>query len=105
MPRIVRPARSETGEDPIKALGNMVRAGIIGYLRENGPATRSEIARGIDLLPNTVSNALVALTASELLTPDPPPELARRGEHIRYRVNDEAVSEMYLQLGQAIGEV
>jgi hypothetical protein len=40
-----------------------------------------------------------------LLQADPPPDSARRGQRIRYTVDDEVVSRMYLQLGQAIGEI
>jgi ArsR family transcriptional regulator len=96
---------SEWLEDPIKALGNLIRAGIIGYLREHGPATRAEIAAALDIPVPTIGASLKAMVQAGLLTTDPPIEEARRGQWIRYGVDHEQVSRMYLQLGQAIGEL
>jgi hypothetical protein len=39
------------------------------------------------------------------LTTDPPMDEVRRGQRVRYGVDHETVSRMYLQLGQAIGEI
>lgn len=108
MPRRVSPAPggwSEWLEDPIKALGNLVRAGIIGFLRENGPATRAEIASALDIPVPTIAASLKAMVSAGLLTADPPLAEARRGQWVRYTVDHETVSRMYLQLGQSIGEV
>lgn len=108
MPRRVTPAPggwSEWLEDPIKALGNLVRAGIIGYLRGEGPATRAEIAAALDLPIPTIAASLKAMVQAGLLTTDPPIDKARRGQRIRYGVDQETVTRMYLQLGQAIGEI
>jgi predicted transcriptional regulator len=96
---------SEWLEDPIKALGNLVRAGIIGYLRENGPATRAEIAAALSIPVPTIAASLKAMVQAGLLTSDPPIGEARRGQWVKYAVDHEKVSRMYLQLGQAIGEV
>lgn len=108
MPR--RPAISSNGwseglEDPIKALGNLVRAGIIGHLRTSGPATRGQIVEALGLPAPTVAAALQAMVQAGLLLADPPASEARRGQRVRYTVDNETVSRMYLQLGQAIGEV
>ncbi|MBX3193843.1 MAG: helix-turn-helix domain-containing protein [Microbacteriaceae bacterium] len=105
-----RPATNSNGwsewlEDPIKALGNLVRAGIIGYLREHGPATRGQIAAALELPTPTVAASLQAMLQAGLLRADPPIDQARSGQRIRYTVDDEIVSRMYLQLGQAIGEL
>jgi predicted transcriptional regulator len=108
MPRRVTPTPggwSEWLEDPIKALGNLVRAGIIGYLRENGPATRAEIAAALDIPVPTIAASLKAMLQAGLLITDPPMGDVRRGQWVRYGVDHEMVSRMYLQLGQAIGEV
>lgn len=108
MPRRVAPnpgGWSEWLEDPIKALGNLVRAGILGYLRERGPATRAEIATALELPVPTVAKSLQAMVQAGLLIPDPPSGEARRGQWVRYDVDHEKVSRMYLQLGQAIGEI
>jgi ArsR family transcriptional regulator len=96
---------SEWLEDPIKALGNLVRAGIIGYLRQNGPATRAEIAAALELPVPTIAASLKAMVQAGLLTTDPPIGEARRGQRVKYGVDHEIVSRMYLQLGQAIGEI
>ncbi|MBO1740755.1 helix-turn-helix transcriptional regulator [Leifsonia sp. TF02-11] len=94
---------SEWLEDPIEALGSLVRAGIIGHLRQRGPATRAEIAAALDLPAQTVSFSLKPMLEAQLLLVDPPNP--RRGQWVKYSVNEERVSRMYLQLGQAIGEV
>jgi predicted transcriptional regulator len=96
---------SEWLEDPIKALGNLVRAGILGYLREHGPATRAEIATALDIPVPTIAASLKAMVQAGLLTTDPPPDEVRRGQWVKYGVDHEMVSRMYLQLGQAIGEI
>lgn len=96
---------SEWLEDPIKALGNLVRAGIVGYLRQNGPATRAEIAAALDLPIPTIAQSLKAMVHAGLLITDPPLERLRRGQRVRYFVDQETVSRMYLQLGYAIGEI
>ena len=108
MPR--RPVISSSGgsewlEDPIKALGNLVRAGIIGHLREHGPAARGQIADALGLPAPTVAASLQAMVHAGLLIADPPIGEARRGQRVRYTVDNEVVSRMYLQLGQAIREV
>lgn len=105
VPRYARPLDADNVEDPIKALGSMVRAGIIGYIRNHGASTRGEIAAGTGLAVPTVAKALQALVKSGMLIPDPPPEQAVSGQRIRYSVNRAAVSEMYFQLGIAIGEL
>jgi DNA-binding transcriptional ArsR family regulator len=83
----------------------MLHAGVIGYLRTNGPAGRAEIVRALDLPVMTVANALSSLYAGGLLLADPPLDEARQGQRVVYRVNNPAVSGMYLQLGQAIAEL
>lgn len=105
VPRYARPLDADNVEDPIKALGSMVRAGIIGYIRNHGASTRGEIAAGTSLAVPTVAKALQALVASGMLLADPPLDQALRGQRIKYTVNDAAVSEMYFQLGIAIGEL
>ncbi len=108
MPRRVTPTPggwSEWLEDPIKALGNLVRAGIIGYLREHGPATRAEIASALQIPVPTIAASLKPMVQAGLLTTDPPMSEARRGQWVKYGVDHEVVSRMYLQLGHAIGEL
>lgn len=102
-PRYARPSESEFVEDPIQALGNMVRARIIGHLRRYGPSTRGELAAGLEVGPSTVSKALLFLLRSGVLDTDPADPVP--GQRVKYRVREDVVSEMWIQLGQAIGEL
>jgi hypothetical protein len=45
----LRTSESDYVEDPIAALGNMLRANIIGYVRRHGPSRRGEIAATLDV--------------------------------------------------------
>jgi DNA-binding transcriptional ArsR family regulator len=108
MPRHIKTPEggwSEWLEDPIKALGNLVRAGIIGHLRSHGPATRAEVAAALELPVSTIGAALYSLVQAGLLHADPPLSETRRGQWVKYAVDEERVTRMYLQLGQAIGEI
>ncbi|GEB96315.1 ArsR/SmtB family transcription factor [Microbacterium lacticum] len=105
MPRYTRPANSEHAEDPINTLGNRVRAMIIGYLREHPDSLRAEITAALDIPKATTAKALATLVEYGLVVPDPPRETATRGQWVRYRVDATSVSELYLQLGQVLGEV
>lgn len=64
-----------------------------------------QIVDALGLPTPTIAAALQAMTQAGLLIPDPPASEARRGQRVRYVVDDEVVSRMYLQLGQAIGEL
>ena len=105
MPKYARPANSDRAEDPIEAFGNRLRAGIIGYLRGHPNQSRAEIAAALNIPAATVFNALEKLLAADLLISDPPRGQWERGGRVRYSVNKVQVAEMYLQLGQALGEV
>jgi predicted transcriptional regulator len=105
VPRYARPANSDRAEDPIEAFGNRLRAGIIGYLRVNPNCSRAEIAAALDIPSPTVFNALEKMLDAGLLISDPPRSEWERGGRVRYSVNNELVSLLYLQLGQALGEI
>ncbi|WP_439593799.1 hypothetical protein [Microbacterium sp.] len=105
MPKLVRPANSELAEDPIKAFGSLTKAGIIGYLRAHPASTRAETARALQVQPITVSRALTELLEVGLVSADPPRMEAERGEWVRYTVNASEVTELYLRLGLALGEI
>lgn len=105
MPKYVRPANSQHAEDPIRVFGNRLRAMIIGHLRAHPRSTRAEIAKALDTAPWATSEALGVLLDAGLVIADPPRETAKQGQRVRYEVRDAAVSELYLQLGQAIGEI
>jgi hypothetical protein len=48
---------------------------------------------------------LAELEAAGLVVADPPMSQERKRAWVKYRVNDEAVTDLYLRLGQAIGEI
>jgi predicted transcriptional regulator len=104
VPRYTRPANSEYAEDPIKALGNMMQATIIGYLRKNPAQTRSEIADALEIPKMSVSNGLEKLLDVGLIIADPPRDVAIRGQRVRYTVDDAQVTEMVMRLNQVLGE-
>lgn len=105
MPKYARPANSDRAEDPIEAFGNRLRAGIIGHLRAHPNQTRAEIAEALVVPSPTVFNALEKLLDAGLIISDPPLSEWERGQRVRYRIHEKAVAELYLQLGQALGEV
>lgn len=104
MPRYARPANSDYAEDPIKALGNMMQAMIIGYLRKCPAQTRAEIADALELPKMTVANGIETLVEAGLIVADPPRGVALRGQRVRYIVNESQVSEMVVRLEQVLGE-
>jgi DNA-binding transcriptional ArsR family regulator len=104
VPRIAQPAGSEDAHDPIALLGNLVKAGILRYLRGNPGVTMGAISDALQLAPTTIHPNLRDLEAGGLVIADAPPGEARKRTWVRYRVNDEAVTDLYLRLGLAIGE-
>jgi predicted transcriptional regulator len=104
VPRYTRPANSEYAEDPIKALGNIMQATIIGHLRKNPAQTRLEIAEALEIPKMTVFNGLERLLDVGLIIADPPRDVAIRGQRIRYTVDDAQVTEMVMRLNQVLGE-
>jgi DNA-binding transcriptional ArsR family regulator len=105
MPDPTRPANIESAEDPIDVFGGRYRAGIIGYLREHPDAGAGEIGTAIGASRMTAYRAIEELVDAGLVLADPPRDQAVRGQWIQYRVDDAAVTEMYLRLGIAIGEI
>lgn len=106
MPRLAQPAGSEDAHDPIALLGNLVKAAILRYLRANPDVTVGPICEALDLGPTTIQPRLNELEAAGLVIADPPmvPGESRKGVWVKYSVNNEAVTDLYLRLGMAIGE-
>jgi len=106
MPRLAQPAGSEDAGDPIAHLGNLINAGILRYLRVHPNTTVGPIASALELRPTTIKPRLDQLDEAGLVISDPPASggQPRRGVWITYRANDEAVTDLYLRLGMAIGE-
>lgn len=105
MPEPSGSANEYSAEDPIDAFGSRLKAGVIGYLRANPDAGLGELAAALDTSRMTAYRAVDELLDARLLLADPPREQALRGQRVRYRVDDAAVTEMYLRLGIAIGEI
>src|SRR5690606_7877091 len=105
MPKYARPADGDGAEGPLAILGNRVMAGIIRQLRKTPDVGRKVVADALQVPASTLVPYLGELEAAGLLLADPPRGERKRGEWVRYRVNDEAVTEIYLRLGQEIGEI
>lgn len=106
MPRLAQPAGSEDAQDPIALLGNLVKAAILRYLRGNPDVTVGPICDALQLGPTTIQPRLNELETAGLVIADPPMTAgeSRKGIWVKYRVNNEAVTDLYLRLGMAIGE-
>jgi len=102
MPRYVRLSHGEHVEAAIEIFGNRVRVSVVGYLRENGPATRSQIAEAIGAPPYTTLRHLGALVDAGVLSTEPP--TSQRGQWVKYALIPSRITELYTQLGEAIGE-
>lgn len=104
MPSVALPVGSEDALEPVAILGNLATAGILRYLRQNPGATSRSICDALELKPPTVQLKLEQLEAAHMISGDPRLGEARRGVWVTYRVNEEAVTDLYLRLGLAIGE-
>lgn len=87
-------------------LGNLVKASILRYLRSHPDVTIRPICDALELGPTTIQPRLNELEEAGLVISDPPmdPGQSRSGMSVRYRVNEEAVTDLYLRLGMALGE-
>lgn len=106
MPRLAQPAGSEDAQDPVALLGNLVKTSILRYLRAKPDVTVGPICDALALGPTTIQPRLNELEIAGLVIADPPLSDAnsRKGIWVKYRVNEEAVTDLYLRLGRAIGE-
>lgn len=105
MPKYARPVDGDGAEGPLAILGNRVMAGVIRQLRKTPNVGRKAVADALQVPHSTLVPYLGELEAAGLLLADPPRGERKRGEWVVYRVNDEAVTEIYLRLGQEIGEI
>lgn len=105
MPRLAQPAGSDDAQDPVALLGSLVKAGILRFLRENPNRTAGEIADALELGRPNVHARLGELVDGGLVIADRPRgDVSSRGVVMRYHVDNEAVTDLYLRLGLAIGE-
>ncbi|WP_167487086.1 ArsR family transcriptional regulator [Microbacterium laevaniformans] len=105
MPRYAKPADGDWALDPVAALGNSVKLSIIRILRENPGSTSVQLTEALQLGRTTVVEHLAQLEDAGLLQAVPSRTERRRGEVANYRVDNARVTELYLQLGQAMGEL
>lgn len=106
MPKLAKPAGSDDALEPVAILGNLVKAGILRYLRAHPNVTVGPICDALQLGPTTVQPRLNELEVAGLVVADPSmgEGESRRGVWVKYRTNNEAVTDLYLRLGFAIGE-
>ena len=102
MPKYTRPADSDFMEDPIHALGNMLRARIIGHVRQHGPVQRQDLVLALGVGSPAVSKALKVLVDTGVLIPSPAE--FTRGTRVTYTVDEDVVREMWFRLGDALGQ-
>ncbi|HKT58179.1 MAG TPA: winged helix-turn-helix domain-containing protein [Microbacterium sp.] len=105
MPRLAQPLGSEDAQEPVTILGNLVKASIVRALRQTPNVTMGPLSETLALPPTTLQPYLRELEAANIVIADPPMTEPRQRTPVRYRVNDEAVTDLYLRLGQAIGEI
>lgn len=106
MPRYAQPAGSDDAHEPVALLGSLVKTAILRYLRANPDVTVGPICDALALGPTTIQPRLNELENAGLVIANPPLVAggSRKGVWITYRVDDEAVTDLYLRLGMAIGE-
>jgi predicted transcriptional regulator len=104
VPRYAEPANGSWAQDPVAALGNSVKLSIIRTLREHPGSTSVQLTDALRLGRTTVVEHLAQLEDAGLLRAEPPRVQRRRGEVAIYHVDNARVTELYLQLGQAMGE-
>lgn len=103
MPRYSRPKIPSSTERAISAFSNSTKVAIVGYLAKSGPATRGEVAKGLEIAVPTAQNNLVQLEAEGVLIADPPASEERNGQRVKYTVDAEEVARRYSILGRALG--
>ncbi|MFF2347567.1 winged helix-turn-helix domain-containing protein [Pseudarthrobacter sp. NPDC058119] len=78
---------------------------IIGFLAKNGPATRGEVAAGLNIGVATARHNLQLLTDEGITRQDPPATEERNGMRVQYLLEPEEVLQRYRRLGQALGVI
>ena len=105
MPRYAHPKTAAHLEPVISAFGNLTRVAIIGFLAQNGPATRGEVAAGLNIGVATAKHNLQLLTDEGITIQDPPATEERNGMRVQYLLAREEVLRRYKLLGEALGVV
>lgn len=105
MPKLVKPAHSDRAAAALTILGNLGKASLIAYLRRNPNAGRKAISEAIEVPAPTLVRYLRELEEADVLIANPPKSNRKQGEWPVYRVNNAAVTDLYLRLGQELGEI
>lgn len=105
MPRYAHPKTTAHLEPVINAFGNLTRVAIIGFLAKNGPATRGEVAAGLNIGVATARHNLQLLTDEGITSQDPPATEERNGMRVQYLLDREEVLQRYRRLGHALGVI
>lgn len=105
VPRLAQPNGSEDAKEPVAILGNLVKTSIVRTLRATPNLTMGPLCDALGMTAATIYPYLSELEDGQIVVADPPKAVRTRGMAVRYRVNDQAVTELYLRLGQAIGEI
>lgn len=105
MPKVARPTDDDSATLPLSLIGNEAKVGIIRFLRANPNSTRQPIAEGLGITAATVSAYLAELEEARVILADPPKGVRGRGDVPAYRVNSAVITELYIQLGLALGEI
>lgn len=105
MPKVARPTDDDSATLPLSLIGNEAKVGIIRFLRANPWSTRQRIADGLGITAATVSVYLAEFEDARVIVADPPKATRGPGVVPAYRINSSVVTEMYVQLGQAMGEI
>lgn len=92
-------------EPAINAFGNLTRVAIIGFLAQNGPATRGEVAASLNIGVATAKHNLQLLTDEGITKQDPPASEERNGMRVQYILAQDEVQRRYRLLGEALGVV
>lgn len=102
MPKSVRPPLPQGVDRAITILGNHLRTAVLISLRNEGPATRTEIARRLEVTGDNVRFHLKALELDGIVQVFPPrtdPEVRSR----RYELQDEQLDELLADLARGLG--
>lgn len=105
MPRYATPTDGDGAQDPLASLGSSVKVAAIRYLREHPESSITAVSEALGIGRTTVFEAITQLEETEILTGVPPRDVRRQGTRATFRVNDERVVELYIQLGQELGEL
>lgn len=105
MPRYAIPTDRDGAQDPLASLGSSVKVAAIRYLREHPGSSITAVGEALGIGRTTVFEAITQLEEAEIVIGVPPREMRRQGTRTTFSVNDEQVVELFIRLGQELGEL